>query len=115
MDEPLLFVRQTHSCCDIARVDSYGSRMTGRIAITCIECCDERSRERQTRTLEASIGLLEASYSLPLLLVEMNQPLQGDCWNQEGTDDCHGVELISVDEQRDDGRVQRRVNEDQRT
>src|SRR5439155_23866586 len=99
MDEPLLFVRQTHSCCDIARVDSYGSRMTGRIAITCIECCDERSRERQTRTLEASIGLLEATYALTLLVVEENQPLQGDRWNQESPDECYGAKLISVHQQ----------------
>src|SRR6266446_3437418 len=102
MDERLLFLRQTHPCCNIAGVDSHGSRMTGRIAIACIECCDERSRERQTRTLEPSISLLEARYSLALLLIEVNQPLQGDCWNQEGPDNCYGIELVSVDEQRDD-------------
>src|SRR6266436_10326872 len=96
MDEPLVFVGQPHPRGNVARVDRYGSGMAGRVTIARVECRNEGRRKRQARTLETSVGLLEASHRFTLLLVEMNQTLQCNRWNQERSYDCYGIELISV-------------------
>src|SRR5882724_1820420 len=111
MDERLVFLGQSHPGGYVAGVDGNCRRVSSRIAIARIERSNESRRERQARTLKASVGLLEIRDRLTLLLVEMNQTLQRDRRNQKCPDDCHGIELVSIDEQSDDGRVEGRVNE----
>src|SRR6478609_10841146 len=114
MDQLLVSVGETHSRSYVSRVDRDRRRMSCGVAVSRVECCDESSSEGEAGTLKTRIGLLEARYRLALLLVEMDETLQGDCRNQECSDNCYGVELISIDQQRNDRRVKRRIDKDER-
>ena len=57
--------------------------MASRIAVPRVKRGDESRSERQARALKTRIRFLQARYSLTLLLIEMNQALQGDCWDQD--------------------------------
>src|SRR4051812_21187338 len=53
--ELLLRVRQSHALSDVARVNSYGSRMAGGVSIAGVERGYERRRERQVRAFQTLV------------------------------------------------------------
>ena len=98
MNEALLLFRQAHPTSNVSRIDRDGSGMASRIAVPRVKRGDESRSERQARALKTRIRFLQARYSLTLLLIEMNQALQGDCWDQERANDRDGVKLVAVDQ-----------------
>ena len=60
--------RQTHSLCDVSRIDSYSSRVPGRIAIPGVKCRHECGGERQVRAFELPVRRRETFSKVALSL-----------------------------------------------
>ena len=57
--------------------------MAGCVAISCVQCCDERGRELKVRALERLVGRREISCELTLLLVQAVESLRGHRRDEE--------------------------------
>ncbi len=74
---------KAHAFRDVTRIDRHRSRVTSRVAIPCIERCDQRSGELEVGPLERLVDSGELTRELSLLLIQAVEPLSGHSRHKE--------------------------------